>query len=83
MQIQADTTKRISTIVGGLLTKRGAPATVDPKADLLAAGLSSLDLVNLMLAVEGEFDLFLPEDRMTPDNFRSVAAIQALVATLA
>lgn len=82
MQAQPEMTARISSIVGGLLAKRGVSSVVDPQADLLAAGLSSLDLVNLMLAVEGEFDVFLPEEQMTPDNFRSVSAIQALVTTL-
>ena len=45
-------------------------------------GLSSLDTVNLMLAVEGEFDLFLPQVEMTPENFRSVLAIATLVDRL-
>jgi acyl carrier protein len=36
-------------------------------------------MVNLMLAVEGEFDLFIPEPQMIPENFRSVAAIEALI----
>ena len=32
-----------------------------------------------MLAVEAEFDLEIPQQEMTPDNFRSVAAIGRLV----
>ena len=43
------------------------------------AGLSSLELVNVMLAVEDAFDLTFPPDKLVPDNFRSIGAIEALV----
>lgn len=42
-------------------------------------GVSSLKMVNLMLAVELEFDIAIPQSDITPENFHSVAAIQALV----
>ncbi len=50
--------------------------------DLRACGLSSLGLVNLMLSVETEFDLKIPERDMTPANFRSIARIAELVVEL-
>ena len=42
-------------------------------------GVSSLKMVNLMLAVEIEFDIAIPQSDITPENFHSVAAIEALV----
>jgi acyl carrier protein len=42
-------------------------------------GISSLKMVNLMLAVELEFDIAIPQGDITPENFHSVAAIKALV----
>jgi acyl carrier protein len=42
-------------------------------------GISSLKMVNLMLAVELEFDIAIPQSDITPENFHSVAAMQALV----
>ena len=42
-------------------------------------GVSSLKMVNLMLAVELEFDIAIPQSDITPENFHSVAAIEALV----
>jgi acyl carrier protein len=42
-------------------------------------GISSLKMVNLMLAVELEFDIAIPQSDITPENFHSVAAIQTLV----
>ena len=77
-----DRTPRILRLVNDMLAKKGrAPA--GPKQDLREAGLSSLDTVNLMLGVEGEFDLFIPQADMTPENFRSAEAIAALVDRLA
>jgi acyl carrier protein len=42
-------------------------------------GISSLKMVNLMLAVELEFDIAIPQSDITPENFHSVAAMQTLV----
>jgi acyl carrier protein len=56
------------------------PIAVDD--DLRACGLSSLALVNLMLSVEEEFELKVPERDMTPANFRTIARIAALIRTL-
>jgi len=39
-------------------------------------------MVNLMLAVESEFDLTIPERDMRPANFHTIARIEALVASL-
>lgn len=45
-------------------------------------GLASIDMVNLMLAVEAEFDLTIPQDEITAGNFTSVATIGSLVGRL-
>jgi acyl carrier protein len=45
-------------------------------------GISSLKMVNLMLAVELEFDIAIPQSDITPENFHSVAAIEALVVRM-
>jgi acyl carrier protein len=78
----SDTTERVSTLVRALLAKRSVERSVGRDEDLAEAGLSSLDLVNLMLAVEAEFDLSIPEQDMRPANFRSIARIETLVTGL-
>jgi acyl carrier protein len=65
-----------------LLTQRSISRTVEPADDLRDAGLTSMDMVNLVLAVETEFDVMIPESRITPANFRSVAAISSLIEAL-
>jgi acyl carrier protein len=65
-----------------LLAKRSVTRPVGDDEDLTEAGLTSLDMVNLMLAVEAEFDLKIPDRDMTPANFRTIARIDALVGAL-
>jgi acyl carrier protein len=74
--------ERIAALVRGPLTKRSIKPAVGYEDDLSECGLTSLDLVNLMLAVEAEFDLKIPELDMRPANFRSIARIEALVTRL-
>jgi len=46
---------------------------------LTEAGLTSLDMVNLILAIEAEFDIKIQDRDMTSANFRTMARIDALV----
>ncbi|MGB6536881.1 MAG: phosphopantetheine-binding protein [Xanthobacteraceae bacterium] len=83
MQEAADTVgERTAALVRGLLARRLIAPTVGRDDDLNECGLNSLDLVNLMLAVEAEFDLKIPDLDMRPANFRSMARIEALVTGL-
>ena len=70
-------------LVGLVKQTLGAKATLPfpfPMDQQLSdLGVSSLKMVNLMLAVELEFDIAIPQSDITPENFHSVAAIQTLV----
>jgi acyl carrier protein len=77
-----DAPARVAGIVTQILGRHSISRRVDADDDLREAGLTSLDMVNLMLAVEAEFDLSIPEARMTLENFRSISAIDALISTL-
>jgi acyl carrier protein len=73
---------RIVTHVQRLLAERSITGPVCPEDDLREVGLTSLDMVNLMLAVEAEFDLMIPVGHITPANFKSIAAISRLIIEL-
>ena len=77
-----ETAERVLGIVQALLAKRSIVKPVAVEDDLREIGISSLDMVSLMLSVESEFDVTIPEPEMTPMNFRSVASIDALLQTL-
>jgi acyl carrier protein len=74
---------RIIAIAVRMLLKRGVNTVPGSTDNLRDAGLTSLDMVNLMLAIEGEFDIEIPQSAMTPDNFDTVAAIENLVSVTA
>jgi len=74
--------ERVVALVQERLARRAITKPVAADDDLRESGISSLDMVNLMLAVEAEFGLTIPEADMTPANFRSIVAIDALVANL-
>jgi len=39
-----------------------------------------MDMVNLMLGVEAEFDFTIPQSEITPENFQSVETLERMVA---
>ena len=54
-----------------------SPFPVDTQLSDL--GVTSLKMVNLMLAVEVEFDIAIPQSDITPENFQSLGSIESLV----
>ncbi len=63
---------RLSRAAAGLL----------PDADLYQAGMSSHASVNVMLALEGAFDVEFPDRMLTRSAFQSIAAIRGAVLEL-
>jgi len=81
-RIDTHTTERVAQLVRQLMARRSIDRLVGYEDVLSECGLSSLDMVNLMLAVETEFDIKIPDRDMTPSNFRSIAQIDKLVGAL-
>jgi acyl carrier protein len=73
---------RVVEVVQRLLAERSIGRPISTDDDLRGVGLTSLDMVNLMLSVEAEFDLEIPEIDITPANFRSISTISRLVTAL-
>jgi acyl carrier protein len=74
-------TARLATLVKQVLGEGAAiPDPLPLDAQLSDLGISSLKMVNLMLAVEIEFDISIPQADITPENFHSLSTINALVA---
>lgn len=80
--MSASVAERIRAILSkhGKLSQEAAGLAAD--ADLYAAGMTSHASVNVMLALEGEFDIEFPDHLLTRAVFSSVAAIQAAVEEL-
>ena len=80
--MSAATTDRIRQILKehGRLSADATTLAVD--ADLYLAGMTSLASVNVMLALEGEFEVEFPDQMLRRDTFGSIAAIGAAVDQL-
>jgi acyl carrier protein len=55
---------------------------LDAHADLYQAGMSSHASVNVMLGLEGEFDVEFPDHLLTRSVFGSIAAIRQALQSL-
>lgn len=75
----AEVQGRILALVEAILAQNSVISGVEPDASLADVGLTSMDMVNLMLGVEAAFDMTLPQADITPENFRSVETIERLV----
>jgi acyl carrier protein len=56
--------------------------TLPEDADLYQAGMTSHASVNVMLALEGEFDLEFPDHMLKRSVFESIAAIRSAIEEL-
>jgi acyl carrier protein len=79
-KLDADIRNRVVALVKSILEQNAVAAEVTPEAKLVDIGLTSMDMVNLMLGIEAEFDFMIPQDLITPENFQSVATLERLVA---
>ncbi|MDN4987450.1 acyl carrier protein [Bradyrhizobium arachidis] len=76
-----DVRNRIIKLVKGILAQNSLAADITLSTKLVDAGLTSMDMVNLMLGVEAEFDFTIPQTEITPENFQSVETLERMVAT--
>jgi acyl carrier protein len=70
---------RILALVKTILEQNSIAAEVDAESRLVDVGLTSMDMVNLMLGVEAEFDLTIPQSEITRENFQSVKALELMI----
>ena len=81
MQIlSTDVQSRTVALVKAILEQNSIVVEFDPDARLADIGLTSMDMVNLMLGVEAEFDFTIPQSEITPENFKSVGTLQQMIA---
>jgi acyl carrier protein len=79
MPADANVRDRVIGLVADILAKNSVIVDVLPISRLTDIGLTSMDMVNLMLAVEAEFDMTIPQADITPENFQSPHSIERLV----
>jgi acyl carrier protein len=76
-----DAQDRILALVRAILEQNAISVGVSPESRLVDIGLTSMDMVNLMLSVEAEFDFTIPQAEITPENFQSVKTLELMVVS--
>jgi acyl carrier protein len=59
-----------------------AGTDIDPDLPLASLGVDSLDIIELVVQLEGKFDVEIPPDRVTPQTFATPASIWRLLCEL-
>jgi acyl carrier protein len=77
--VNADVQRRLLDLVQAILKQNAIKAEIDLDSPLVDVGLTSMDMVNLMLAVEAEFDFTIPQSEISPENFQSVRTLERMV----
>jgi acyl carrier protein len=75
-------TVRLVGLVEQILANNASARPVSLSMRLADLGVTSIQMVTLMLTVEAEFDLTIPQSDITPENFQSIGSIAALVQKL-
>ena len=77
----ANVRDRILDLVRAILKQNAIAVEIDPESRLVNVGLTSMDMVSLMLGVEAEFDFTIPQSEITPENFQSVKTLELLIVS--
>ena len=77
--VGAEVQGRILALVETILEQNSIAVQVDPESRLVDVGLTSMDMVNLMLGVEAEFDFTIPQAEITPENFQSIRTLELMI----
>jgi len=78
-RLDTDVRHRIVALIKAILQQNAIATDVRADARLVDIGLTSMDMVSLMLNVEAEFDFTIPQAEITPDNFQSVQTLERMV----
>ncbi len=55
---------------------------IDANTDLKQAGIDSFSTVEIILFIERRFGVSIPDEKLVPDNFRTLNALAAIVLEL-
>ena len=73
------TRERLLALVRKAMGAPGATRPLAVDARLADLGISSIKMVGLMLAIEAEFNITIAQSEITPENFASIASMEAMV----
>ena len=72
----------VADVVRRIAAQHDVRAEIAATDSLVDSGMTSMAMVDLMLAIETAFDVTIPQRELTPANFQSIESLAALVARL-
>ncbi len=73
---------RLMGTVARIAEQHDVRAVIKPDDSLVDSGMTSMAMVDLILAVEADFGVAIPQAEMTPEAFRSPRSLASLLARL-
>jgi acyl carrier protein len=59
-----------------------ASVKIDACTDLKSAGIDSFSTVEIMLFIERKYGVSIPDDKLVPENFKTIESLAATVQDL-
>jgi acyl carrier protein len=81
-QQKTSTRERLIGLIRQILGPVAGARPMPIDARLSDLGMTSIKMVKLMLAIEVEFNLAIPQADITPENFESIASVEAMLTRL-
>jgi acyl carrier protein len=72
----------VEGLVKSILAASGGEKAVSPEKSLVEIGMTSVDMMNLMLGVEARFNMMIPAEYLTPEHFHSMSSVEQMIAKL-
>ena len=72
-----------SNIITFLVNNIVAPNTIITNTTVLRdIGIDSFSIVEIILFIERKYGVVIPDDKLVPENFRTIQALSVIVKTL-
>ena len=79
---EEDAVRAVTAVVTQIAEQHDVKLTIARTDSLVDRGMTSMAMVDLMLAIEAAFDVTIPQRELTPANFGSIESLARLVARL-
>ncbi|HVY14540.1 MAG TPA: phosphopantetheine-binding protein [Rhodopila sp.] len=80
--ISLSSRERLRELVAEILSTQSQITSFSDDDTLVEIGITSVDMVTLLLAVESTFNVEVPQHEITAETFRSIATVDALLGRL-
>jgi len=74
--------ERLTRLLRKHLTFLAPGQELPPEASLRELGLNSMNAINLLLEIEEEFGVVVPDELLVADTFQSLTALESVIASL-